>query len=151
VPNLMRLKIIGCAEDWDESEEFSRAVVRLQNLEQLEMLDVEDFKEEFSNFLSKSKLKLSELLVEKYGPCLKTLICRELFKREIIGKLPNSALVNLKTLRLAPVSSSNTWMILSEIRFLALEEIELWGRMEVAVENMIQSLTQCLVTIVFAQ
>jgi len=128
VPNLKCLKIVGCAEDWVESEEFIRVVVRLPNLEQLEVLDVEGFKEEFSNFLSKSKFTLNELLVEKYGPCLKTLICgEELFKRENVGKLLNSALNNLKTLRLAPVTHSNTLMTLSEIDAPELEELEIWG------------------------
>ncbi|ODM97967.1 Phosphoglycerate kinase [Orchesella cincta] len=127
VPNIKCLKIVGCAEDWVDSEEFIRVVVRLPELEKLELLDISNFTEEFSNFYDKSKFTLNELLVEKYGSQLTTLICEEaLFKRENVGKVLNS-LPNLKTFRLSPVTHSNTLLILSEVEWPVLEELELWG------------------------
>ncbi|CAL8146988.1 unnamed protein product [Orchesella dallaii] len=128
LPNLKCLKIVGCSEDWVESEEFIRVVVRLPKLDQLELLDVQNFKEEFSGFMSKSKFTLNELLVEYYGPQLKILICGEaLFKRENVGKLLHSSLQNLRIFRLNSVTHSSTLLTLSEVDWPALEELELGG------------------------
>ncbi|CAL8146784.1 unnamed protein product [Orchesella dallaii] len=117
VPNLKILKVGG-----DLVVEGRGREPNLPDLKHLELLNLEESCGEKSILPPDGDIALGPLLVEHYGPQLKTLICRAGLLEKIGANVVNSYLPNLKCLRVGPVRRS-LLLQLTELEF-PLEEVQ---------------------------
>ncbi|CAL8136464.1 unnamed protein product [Orchesella dallaii] len=131
VPNLKILVVAGyLLNSWEEEESYDRLMgLGLPKLNQLELLDLQDFTDGLATFSFDNKISLSQILLKKYGQRITCLLCCSSFFEILCISFSNSWYTRyvplLRTIRVKHVDS-NSLDTLAQINW-PIEELQFYG------------------------